>query len=83
MLSQYVMRRSINSCTNEYFLCIFLFIITVLYVALYMITNVIIYVVIQIQTKDRVGLSAIVVVVVSCDYIVSNMGKIGNSFVRT
>lgn len=69
---------------NEYFLCIFLFIITVFYVALlYMITNVIIYVVIQIQTKDRAGLSAIVVVVVSWDYSVSNMGKIGNSFVRT
>lgn len=73
----------IGSCSNEYFLCIFLFIITVLYVALCMITNVIIYVVIQIQTKDRVGLSAIVVVVVSWDYSVSNMGKNGNSFVRT
>lgn len=83
MLSQYVMQRLVNSCTNEYFLCIFLFIITVLYVALYMITNVIIYVVIQTQTKDRVGLSAIVVVVASWDYSVSNMGKNGNSFVRT
>lgn len=54
-----------------------------LYVALYMITNVTIYVVIQIQTKDRVGLSAIVVVVVSWDFSVSNMSKNGNSFVRT
>lgn len=62
---------------------IFLFIITVLYVPLYVINNVFIYVVIQIQTKDRVGLSAIVVVVVSWDYSVSNMGKNGNSFVRT
>lgn len=58
MLSQYIKRRSINSCTNEHFLSIFLFIITVLYVALYMITNVTIYVVIKIQTKDKVGLSA-------------------------